>query len=155
MIHEHCKFFYFLWDEMNYTQFRIEYKMLLSTYKCVHGQAPQCLSFYTRTIHWGHLIQYLLKEKKARLKSYGDKSFLSGSTTSLEHTTYCMRNYKTVDSFKSSLKASLFKQDYLKHEKMVLLLYSQWIGVYDSYHVLLWYFISVYGYYMTLCNCCN
>ena len=60
-------------------EYRNQYKILLLTHKYVHGSALGYLSSLLQPYEPSHALrsakQYLLKENKMRLKSYGDRAF--------------------------------------------------------------------------------
>jgi hypothetical protein len=94
--------------------FRIRYKILLLTHKCVHGKAPQYLSSllqeYTPTRSLRSSEQHLLKEKKVRLKTYGDRAFSASAPRLWNSLPAELRKCDSEDAFKKGLKTFLFKQ---------------------------------------------
>jgi hypothetical protein len=95
-------------------QFRIQYKVLLLTHKCIHGGAPQYLSSLleeykpARTLRSAN--QCLLKEKKCRLKSYGERAFSVAAPRLWNTVPLELRLCECEDSFKKQLKTFLFKK---------------------------------------------
>ena len=93
---------------------RIHYKILLITYKAIHGLAPQYIS---------DLISISKKERSLRSNSklllqipktatvkYGDSSFMHAAPFLWNRLPMECRMAKTLSNFKSNLKTHLFKQ---------------------------------------------
>ena len=97
--------------------FRIEYKLLLITYKCLHGRAPDYLASRLhpyvpkRQLRSGD--QELLVEKRARLESYGERSFSIAAPKLWNKLPLVIRKSGSVDIFKSKLKTYLFRKCYM------------------------------------------
>jgi hypothetical protein len=95
-------------------QKRIEFKILILTFKCVHGPAPKYLAelihpyLPTRTLRSSD--QLLLQIPKTRLKSYGDRSFTKAAPTLWNSLPLHIRTLTSLDSFKSNLKTFLFER---------------------------------------------
>ena len=94
-------------------QYRISFKILLLTYKCLHGKAPAYLSAllecYVPARSLRSSSQFLLKEKKAKLKTYGDRAFSVAAPRLWNKLPADVRGAKSIDSFKRSLKTHMFK----------------------------------------------
>ena len=96
--------------------FRIEYKLLLLTYKCLNGKAPTYLASQLnsyvpmRQLRSGDME--LLVEKRARLKTYGERSFSIAAPKLWNKLPLDVRQSGSVDLFKSKLKTFLFKKCY-------------------------------------------
>ena len=95
---------------------RINYKILLLTYKSLHGKAPSYLkdllshkkvTTNLRSNDKGHLM--IPKSNSAR---YGDRAFCHVAPTLWNALPQHIRDCRTVDSFKKVLKTHLFKQAY-------------------------------------------
>ena len=95
---------------------RIDFKILLLTYKCVNGLAPQYLCELVMPKKcYRHLRSEaleLLEFPKTRLRSYGDRSFSFAAATEWNKLPLEIRKLPTVNSFKSNLKTYLFKQHF-------------------------------------------
>ena len=94
--------------------FRIKYKIILITYKCLNGLAPEYQSCKllpykpTRTLR--SQDNMLLVEKAANLSNYGDRSFSVVAPKLWNSLPLELRKSETIPSFKSNLKTYLFKQ---------------------------------------------
>ena len=95
---------------------RIDYKILLLTFKALHGMAP---------VYIADLIQVYRKERTLRSNSdnllvipkgshskSGDKSFAFAAPTLWNNLPRHCRDADTLECFKSRLKTHLFKQAY-------------------------------------------
>jgi hypothetical protein len=93
---------------------RIEYKILLLTYKCIHQLAPTYLSELIQTYHPGRSLRSssegLLKVPNMRLKTAGDRAFTASAPTLWNRLPKHIRECNTVESFKSVLKTHLFQR---------------------------------------------
>jgi hypothetical protein len=95
-------------------KYRIDFKILLLTYKAIHGLAPDYLSEllvpYTpvRNLRSGSKKQ--LTAPSTNLKTYGDRSFSMEPPTLWNKLPASIKNSATLLSFKSSLKQHLFKK---------------------------------------------
>ena len=95
---------------------RIEYKILLLTFKCMIGEAPQYLqdlvvvSNQSRTLRSNE--QNILVCPRSRTVRYGDRSFAFAAPTLWNRLPPQLRMCNTVDRFKSLLKTHLFKVAY-------------------------------------------
>ena len=96
--------------------FRIEYKLLLLTYKCLNGKAPEYLASllgpYKPQRQLRSCDQDLLAEKRARLKTYGMRAFSVAAPKLWNKLPLDVRNSGSVGTFKSKLKTHLFKKCY-------------------------------------------
>lgn len=92
---------------------RIIFKVVLLTYKCINGLAPQylcdlvCPKRRARPLRSDSLE--LLKIPKTRLKYYGDRSFSFGAATEWNKLPLEIRQSPSVESFKTNVKTFLFK----------------------------------------------
>ena len=93
---------------------RIQFKLLLLTYRCLHGMAPQYLSelltWYAPTRHLRSSDQCLLAVPKSKLKSYGDKSFQVAAPKAWNDLPFHLRSASSLDMFKRNLKTYLFEK---------------------------------------------
>lgn len=96
---------------------RIDYKILLLTFKALNGQGPQYL------VDLLHFKQYrrstrassdhlTLEIPQTRLPSLGDRSFSFTSATLWNSLPFDIRASQSVSAFKSNLKTFLFKRSY-------------------------------------------
>ena len=99
--------------------FRIEYKVLILTYKAIHGYAPLYISDLIRT---GERTNYNLRSSSQLLlqpynatktkKTLGDRAFQVASPGLWNGLPNDIRNAKTMDVFKSLVKTHLFRKAY-------------------------------------------
>ena len=93
---------------------RIEYKVLLIIYKCLHGLAPVYLSSllqqYQPTRQLRSKSKELLHVPKSRLVTFGDHAFCKFAPEMWNALPHELKCTKSVDIFKSNLKTYLFKQ---------------------------------------------
>ena len=95
--------------------YRIRFKLLVLTFKCLHGDAPSYLSdlisfkpistFVLRS----DKMPYLLQEARSRLVTGGDRSFVIVAPSEWNKLPFEIRSLPTLDAFKSKLKTHLFK----------------------------------------------
>ena len=92
---------------------RIQFKMLLLTYRCLHGMAPQYLTElitpYEPSRQLRSSDQSLLTIPTSRLKTYGDKSFSVAAPTAWNNLPFDLRSQTTLEHFKKDLKTHLFR----------------------------------------------
>ena len=92
---------------------RIEFKILLLTYKCLNGLAPEylseLLSSYTPNFNLRSGSEYKLNIPKTRLKTYGDRAFSSVSPAMWNRIPENIKRSPDVNSFKKQLKTYMFK----------------------------------------------
>jgi hypothetical protein len=95
---------------------RIEFKILLITYKALCNQAPgyirTMLEPYTPVRSLRSSDKSLLVIPKTRLVTYGDRSFSHAAPTLWNKLPIDIRNSSSVQMFKGKLKTYLFKQAY-------------------------------------------
>ena len=95
---------------------RIEYKLLLLTYKCLHGLAPSYLSSLLKPYKPTRLLrssdQDLLEEPHFRTETYGKRSFSASAPRLWNKLPKEVKSAKSLDVFKSKLKTHLFKKAY-------------------------------------------
>ena len=97
---------------------RIQYKMLLITYKCYYNQGPD----YLKDLLTKHVPSRKLRSENqkllvppdhfARLVAYGDRAFVRAAPSLWNNLPLTLRSIEKVDIFKSNLKTYLFKQYY-------------------------------------------
>ena len=93
--------------------YRIYFKILLLTFKCLHNLAPPYLSDLLRyrpserTTRSASLD--LLFIPKSRTKSFGDRSFAVAATRLWNELPLYLRNSESVVGFKKNLKTHMFK----------------------------------------------
>ena len=97
-------------------QQRIKFKIILLTFKCRHGLAPpylcSLLEDYIQSRTLRSTGQNLLKEKKARLHTYGDRAFSIAAPRLWNKLPSKMRECEDIAIFRSFLKTLLFKEAY-------------------------------------------
>lgn len=93
---------------------RIQFKILLLTYKCVHGLAPQYLceliTPYSNVRSLRSNTQLLLNVPKSRLRTSGDRAFCVAAPTEWNKLPIEIKMSDTVSCFKGLLKTHLYKQ---------------------------------------------
>ena len=91
---------------------RIEFKILLITYKALHGLAPIYISELLQRYHPRRTLRsqnlHLLHVPPARTQYYGARSFATTAPTLWNALPLHLRTKSTVDSFKKALKHHLF-----------------------------------------------
>ena len=94
--------------------FRVDYKIILLTFRALHGLAPvylsQLLTVYrpTRTLRCHS--QLLLRQPKSRLKTYGDRAFSHAAPGLWNALPSDLRAVNCLDNCKINLKTYLFKK---------------------------------------------
>ena len=94
----------------------IQFKILLTTFKCLNGKGPGYLTdlLIQHTPH--HVLRSsgnsLLTVPRPRLKNYGDKAFAKAAPELWNNLPIDIRSCNSVNSFKKKLKTHLFKQTY-------------------------------------------
>ena len=92
--------------------YRIEYKILLLTFKALNGMAPKYLreliTLYEPSRALRSTDSGLLTVKKTRLKTYGDRAFCASAPKLWNLLPACIRKATSLDSFKTQLKTHLF-----------------------------------------------
>ena len=96
---------------------RINFKILLITYKALNGQAPtylsDLLSYYrpARPLHSS--AQNLLRDPRYNLKNYGGRSFAVATPPLWNALPMVVKSSNSVDTFKRQLKSHLFLCSYV------------------------------------------
>ena len=95
---------------------RIEYKVLLLTYKALHGKAPayisQLLSLYTPTRPLRSENKNLLRVPRCRLEGFGRRCFAYAAPSLWNSLPTPVKRASSIDTFKSRLKTYLFNVAY-------------------------------------------
>ena len=93
---------------------RIDFKILLITYKCVNSLAPEYLCNLVHKKECPRPLRSdkleLLKIPTTRLKTYGDRSFQYAAAVEWNKLPLDIRQSSSVSCFKTNLKTHLFKQ---------------------------------------------
>ena len=93
------------------TQILQVFKILLLTYRSIHGPAPKYLSelltVYQQTRSLRSASQLILSVPKTRLKSYGDRCFAAVAHQEWNKLPLHVRLSPSLDSFKTELKTFL------------------------------------------------
>ena len=100
-------------------QQRIEFKILLITFKALNKQAPTYLTdlliSYTPSRSLRSSSKNLLKTPGYNLKSYGGRSFVLASAVLWNSLPQSLRDLQSVETFKRKLKKHLFLRAYMEH----------------------------------------
>ena len=95
---------------------RIEYKVLLLTYKALHGNAPayisQLLSLYTPTRPLRSENKNISRVPRCRLQGFGRRCFAYAAPSRWNPLPTHVKRASSIDTFKSSLKTYLFSVAY-------------------------------------------
>ena len=93
-------------------RYRIQYKILLITYKAITGMAPDYLcsliSIKVSDKSLRSSKQIILHVPASKLKSYGDRSFSVAGLVLWNRLPESVKSVKTLNHFKSLLKTYLF-----------------------------------------------
>ena len=97
---------------------RIRYKLLMITYKVLHGDGPAYLkdllvSYQPKRSLRSSRDTSRLEIPVTRLKTYGDRSFSRAAPAHWNNLPFEMRSCKTLAAFKTSLKTRLYRSYYL------------------------------------------
>ena len=94
---------------------RIEYKIILLTWKAIHNLAPvyirNMLFTYTSGLNLRSTNKHLLKVPRTR-SSYGDRSFIALAPNLWNHLPQHLRILDSLHSFQTQLKSHLFDSAY-------------------------------------------
>ena len=97
-------------------RYRIIFKILLLTYRCLHGLAPPYLIELITPYHQARPLcsssPKLLEIPKTKLKTYGDRSFLYAAAFEWNKLPLEIKNSVCIGTFKTRLKTHLFKLCY-------------------------------------------
>ena len=95
---------------------RINYKLLLLTFKCLHQLAPQYLADLLTIYEPGRSLRssntLSLTERKARTKTYGERTFSYMAPRLWNALPSSLRQCQSITNFKTKLKTYLFKNHY-------------------------------------------
>ena len=95
---------------------RIEFKILLLTFKALHGLAPDYLAsllqVYTPTRSLRSTNSSSLVIPPARLKTYGERAFVYSAPKLWNRMPFELKSETDLISFKKQLKTFLFKRAY-------------------------------------------
>ena len=93
-------------------QYRIQYKILLLTFKALHGSAPEYIRALIRPKVSTRVLRssnhMLLEVPPTRLKTYGDRTFSKCAPVFWNSLPSDMRQISCLETFKSQLKSQLF-----------------------------------------------
>ena len=91
---------------------RVQFKILLLTFKCLHGMAPRYLQDLIKVVNTSTRAdkKTVLYEPKMRLVTYGDRAFVSAAPRLWNRLPVHIRQCSELSTFKSQLKTHLFKQ---------------------------------------------
>ena len=91
---------------------RIQYKLLITTFKAIHGTCPSYLSElitpYVPARPLRSSSQHLLTTPAVRTKSFGSRTFSSAAPRLWNSLPSLIRSAQTIEQFKSQLKSYLF-----------------------------------------------
>ena len=96
---------------------RIKYKMILTTYKCLHGMGPDylidLLELYKNERNGLRSEDTkLLKEPLSRLTSFGDRAFRTAAPCLWNKLPFSIRDLDSTATFKKKLKTYLFNEHF-------------------------------------------
>ena len=96
------------------TPLSTEYKVLLLTYKCCNGLAPEYLAskliWYKPNRNLRSEDMLLLVERKCKMKMYGERAFSDIAPKLWNNLPINIRKCHSVNSFKTNLKTFLFRE---------------------------------------------
>jgi len=97
---------------------RMEFKILLRTYKALHGLEPQYIQELITLQTPGRTLRsnskLLLHVPRTHKKTYGDRAFSIAAPVLWNQIPYEIKTQKTVESFKTAVKTYLFKKAFKK-----------------------------------------
>lgn len=100
-------------------KFRIDFKVVLLTFKCLNNLAPDyltdLLSLYTPSYSLRSSGQLLLAQPRHRLKTRGDRAFASVAPNLWNSLPATVRPSDSIQSFKARLKTYLFDLAFPTH----------------------------------------
>ena len=95
---------------------RIEYKILLTTFKALHGKAPQYICDLLKSKPNPRALRsseaHLLAVPSTRTKTYGDRAFAAAAPKLWNKLPDGLRAFTEINAFKRELKTFLFKTAY-------------------------------------------
>ena len=134
---------------------RIEFKLLLITHKCLQGTTPIYLSSLIHRYTLGRSLQsadqFLLVEKKARLRTSGDRAFSFAAPHLWNKLPLELRKCKSLDTFRHIYSRVFFRCNWTVIFHCIVLLYSMWLDLCDFIYLLysdltLWTCVVFYMY---------
>ena len=100
---------------------RVEYKLLLTTYKTVNGRSPQYVSTLLKNCVPGASLRSkekgLLTVPDFRLDTFGRRSFQYAAPQEWNALSLSLRNIESLNTFKKDLKAHLFDKHYKRNKR--------------------------------------
>ena len=97
-------------------KYRIEFKIIMLTFKCINGKSPKYLSDlivqYTPARSLRSASQNLLVVKKAKTKTYGDRAFSCIAPSLWNSLPLSVRSESDIHTFQTKLKTHLFCKSY-------------------------------------------
>ena len=97
-------------------KYRIVYKIILLTFKCLSGQSPQYLQDlvipYVPARSLRSASQNLLVVKRGKTKAYGDRAFSCIAPILWNSLPYSVRSDSDINTFQTKLKTYLFQKSY-------------------------------------------
>ena len=94
-------------------QQRIDFKLCLLTYKCLHGKGPlylqELLTPYSPGMALRSSSMHQLKVPHTKLKTFGDRAFGSAAPKLWNNLPEDVKSAPSIDSFKKRLKTHYFK----------------------------------------------
>ena len=98
-------------------EYRIQFKVLLLTYKALNGLAPSYLSDllkrYAPVRKLRSSSAFLLQPKKFRLATYGSRAFSVSAPELWNRLPLNIKLCPSIDKFKAAVKTHLFKSSFL------------------------------------------
>ena len=95
---------------------RINYKLIMLTFKCIHHLVPQYLADLVTKYQPGRSLRsanaMLLVEPKARTKTYGERAFSYTAPRLWNELPPTLRQCEQITQFKNNLKTYLFKKHF-------------------------------------------
>ena len=92
--------------------FRIDFKILLFTFKCIHNLSPEYLSELVVVRDTGRILRssegILLDVPKTRTKTFGDRAFANCAPRLWNDLPLAIRSAESVQAFKTALKTHMF-----------------------------------------------
>ena len=97
-------------------KYRIVYKILLLTFKCLSGQSPQYLQYlvipYVPARSLRSASQNLLVVKRGKTKAYGDRAFSCITQLLWNSLPYSVQSDSDINTFQTKRKTHLFQKSY-------------------------------------------
>lgn len=95
---------------------RIQYKLLILTYRCLHNRAPiylkELIVSYTPSRNLRSVDKLFLSTPNTKLKTFGDRAFSVSAPHLWNELPLEIRCLDSFDCFKGALKTYLFKSAY-------------------------------------------